>query len=87
MEPGVKGKLQLLEELRLAAWRTGKAQPPLVGCLSKNEGLMERELDINPSPIHAYTTAVQHLLNGWDPSAVTAAVAQDTPTPDTVSPV
>jgi hypothetical protein len=59
----------------------------LVPWLSKSERLMEKAFDINPSPVCTYTTAVQHLLNGSDAPRVTPAAVQDTPVPDTVSPV
>jgi hypothetical protein len=59
----------------------------LVPWLSKREGLMEKGLDINPSPDRLYTAAVQHLLKGLAEAAITASASQDTPTPDTVSPV
>src|SRR5262249_11088372 len=39
----------------------------LVPWLWKSEGLMEKAIDINPSPVRMCTTTVQHLLKGWTP--------------------
>ena len=60
---------------------------PLVPCPSKSEGLMEKALDINPSSVRMYTTAVHLLLKGSDAKGVTLAAAQGTPAPDIVFPV
>ena len=67
--------------------KSSDGNPTLLAWLLKSEELIENALDINPSPVCTYTTAVQHLLNGSDAPRVTPAAVQDTPVPDTVSPV
>jgi hypothetical protein len=37
--------------------------------------LMEKSLDINPSPVRMYTTVVQHLLSGSGAPLVTPSAA------------